>query len=196
MHRTDAAVVRRAAPRGVTLMEMLMVMVLIGITTAFIAPKIDVTSYRVNGAMQGIGTTLLAAQRLAITRQHDVIVAFDTKTNSIRVHDDADNNGAINGGEHVVPTPLGEQIVYGLAGAPTMTTADGPITFTKTRDGFLSVTFHRDGSASEAGVVYLTSQRAVNQGDVPRDARAIWVERATGQVSWYRYLPPKWKRGF
>ncbi len=184
------------ARRGVTLIEMMMVAVLIGITTAFIAPKIDVTSYRVNSAMQGVGTTLLAAQRLAITRQHDVIVLFDTKMNVLRVHDDSDNNGEVNGTERLVTTPLGEAVVYGLAGAPTMTAASGPITFTQSHDDYPSLTFHRDGSASEAGIVYLTSQRAVNQGDLPRDARAIWVERATGQVSWYRYLPPKWKRGF
>jgi len=196
MKQSSSSRSRLAARRGVTLIEMMMVAVLIGLTTAFIAPKIDVTTYRVNGAMQGIGTTLLAAQRLAITRQHDVIVLFDTKTNAIRVHDDSDNNGEINGTEHVVTTPLGETIVYGLGGAPTMTEAAGPITFTKIRGDFLSLTFHRDGSASEAGIVYLTSQRAVNQGELPRDARAIWVERATGQVSWYRYLPPNWKRGF
>lgn len=187
---------RHGARRGVTLIEMVMVAVLIGITTAFIAPKIDVTSYRVNNAMQGIGTTLLAAQRLAITRQHDVVILFDTKSNVIRVHQDADNNGKINGTEHVATTPLGESIVYGLGGAPAMTAAGGPITFTQKKDDVTSLTFHRDGSASEAGVVYLTSKRAVNQGDLPRDARAIRVERATGQVSWYRYLAPTWKRGF
>lgn len=196
MHRTDAAPIKLAPRRGVTLIEMLMVAVLIGMTTVFVAPKIDVMSYRVNSAMQGIGTTLLAAQRLAVTRQHDVIVGFDTKSNTIHVHDDADNSGAVNDGEHVATTPLGESIVYGLAGAPEMTAGDGPITFTKTHDGFLAVTFHRDGSASEAGIVYLTSQRAINMGEFPNDARAIWVERATGQVSWYRYLSPEWKRGF
>ncbi len=185
-----------AARRGVTLIEMIMVAVLIGMTTAFIAPKIDVTSYRVNSAMQGIGTTLLAAQRLAITRQHDVVVLFDTKANVIRVHDDSDNDGKVNGAERLVTTPLGDAVVYGLGGAPAMTAASGPITFTQKHDDLASLTFHRDGSASEAGIVYLTSQRAVNQGELARDARAIWVERATGQVSWYRYLPPEWRRGF
>src|SRR5690606_11131220 len=148
---------RRSARRGVTLVEMLMVAVLIGITTAFIAPRIDVTSYRVNNAMQSIGTTLLAAQRLAITRQHDVVILFDTKSNVIRVHHDADNNGKINGTEHVVTTPLGESIVYGLGGAPAMTADAGPLTFTQKHDDVTSLTFHRDGSASEAGIVYLTS---------------------------------------
>ena len=112
------------------------------------------------------------------------------------MHQDADNNGKINGTEHVATTPLGESIVYGLAGAPAMTADAGPITFKQKHDDVTSLTFHRDGSASEAGIVYLTSRRAMNQGDLPRDARAIRVERATGQVSWYRYLPPKWKRGF
>jgi prepilin-type N-terminal cleavage/methylation domain-containing protein len=179
-----------------TLIEMLMVVVVIGITAAFAAPKIDVTRYRVNGAMQSIGTTFLAAQRLAVTRQHDVAVLFNLDANTIQVHDDANNNGQVDAGEHVASTPLGEQIVYGLGGAPAMTADAGPITFTKKRDGVPVVTFHRDGSASEAGIVYLTSLRAVSSGDAERDARAITVERATGRASWFSYVAPDWKRGF
>jgi prepilin-type N-terminal cleavage/methylation domain-containing protein len=179
-----------------TLIEVLMVVVVIGITAAFAAPKIDVTRYRVNGAMQSVGTTFLAAQRLAVTRQHDVAVLFNLDANTIQVHDDANNNGHVDAGEHVSAMPLGDMIVYGLGGASAMTADAGPITFTKTRDGIPVVTFHRDGSASEAGIIYLTSLRAVNSGEDERDARAITIERATGRASWYSYVPPAWKRGF
>src|SRR5262252_3964713 len=103
----------RGLALGFTLIEMLIVLVVIGLVVGIAAPKIDVTKFRVQSAMQGVGMTMLAVERQAITQQHDVIVMFDVPNNLIRIHDDANNNGIVDPGERVRGMPLGEGIVFG-----------------------------------------------------------------------------------
>src|SRR5437016_4456543 len=158
--RRDAGMVRHAGSRGFTLLEMLLVIVIFGFLLTLVAPKIDLQKFTVDSAMQSAGTTLLVAQRLAVTRQHNIIVAFDVPAEAMRILDDANNNGQADPGEHLRVVPLAEHIVYGQGGAPPLGTWAGPISFTKTFATLPAVTFHRDGSASEAGAVYLTTARA------------------------------------
>ncbi|MGH7648904.1 MAG: GspH/FimT family pseudopilin [Gemmatimonadaceae bacterium] len=193
--QSQTGIHRGLKQRGFTLIEMVTVAVLIGILTAFVAPRIDFTSYRVNGAMRGFGTTLLSAQRVAVTRGYDVVVQFNQDKNSIAILDDANNNGEADDGEHVSGMALGEMIVFGRGSAPSMNASTDNVSFTQLSDGLPSVTFHRDGSASQAGTVYLTSVRGAS-GGTTTDARAITTDRATGRVSWYAYDGSSWKRGF
>lgn len=186
----------RASLAGFTLIEMLIVMVILGLVVAFAAPKIDMTRYRIESGMQGIGITMLAVERQAITQQHDVILLFDVPNNTIRIHDDANNNGVIDAGERVRGVSLGDGVVFGRAAAPARPMGPGPVTFTKVINGFPALVFHRDGSASEAGGFYLTSVRAATSGAHLEDSRAIELERATGRASWYRYGAPVWRRAF
>ncbi len=181
---------------GFTLIELVMVIVILGLLVAFAAPKIDVTSYRVNSAMQVMGTTILTAQRQALTQQHDVIVRFDSAGNRIRIHEDRNNDGAIGTGEHVRAVNLGERIVFGRGGAPAMPMGSGPIVVAKRVGGVQVLTFHRDGSASEVGGFYFTSATAQSLSTRPEDARAVRVERATGRASWYRYRNNTWEQVF
>jgi Tfp pilus assembly protein FimT len=185
----------RSAP-GFSTIELLIVLVLLGVTVSIVAPRIDLTRYQIDGAMRSVGTVLLAAQRLAVARQYDVVVGFDVSRQSLRIHEDANGNGQVEAGERVRGTPLGENVRFGLGSAPAMAMGAGPVTFTKLRQTLQAVTFHRGGSASEAGGLYLTTRRALNSGAHPQDTRAITIDRATGRVSWYRYAPPAWRRGF
>jgi len=181
---------------GFTLVEALSVVFLIGILIALAAPNIDVVQYRMNGAVTEVGSTLLAAQRLAVTRQHDVVVRFDEPGRRIIVHWDANNDGVQDADERVQTYPLAEGVVFGRGGAPPRPLGEGPIGFRADGDGLPTVRFHRNGSASEAGVLYLTSERAERSGDRPRDARALELERSTGRPSWYRYSGTAWERAF
>ena len=183
-------------PRGFTLMEILIVLLIIGVLSAIAFPNIDINRYRAESAMQGVGTTLMVAQRLAVTQQHNVIVRFDEATHAIILHEDTNNDGTVNGQERRRRIPLGEQIRFGLGSAPAHTMSAQPIDFTKIIDDMPAVIFRRNGSASEHGTFYITTQRAVLNGGHPGDTRLLEVERSTGRTSWYRYKTSGWTRGF
>jgi prepilin-type N-terminal cleavage/methylation domain-containing protein len=186
----------RLGRHGVTLIELLVVLVILGLMIAFAAPSIDVTKYQIESSMQGMGMTLLQLERQSIAQQHDIIVLFDTAKQALKVHEDNNNNAAVDAGERVRSIPLGDKIVFGKGIATAMTMGAGPVTFTKVVQGYQALVFHRDGSASEAGGFYLTSKRAINYGGYPKDARAIQLDRATGRASWSRYNGSTWVRAF
>lgn len=173
-----------------------MVVVILGIVVTFAAPKIDYTRFRVNSAVQMLGTTILSAQRQAVTQQHDIIVLFDSASNRIRIHEDRNNNAVINTGEHVRFIHLNEGIVFGRGAAPAMAMGSDAIAIVKRVSGVPALVFHRDGSASEVGGFYVTSQLAQRASIRDTDARAVSVERATGRASWFRYGTGGWVKLF
>jgi len=178
---------------GFTMIELLIVVLLVSLVAVIAAPRINLTRFRVEGGMRAVQSVMLGAQRMAVTRQHDIVVLFDAPNAMILVHEDANNDGVRDAGERQRGYPLGDGVVFGLNGATARAMGATPITFTQTFQGKPAVVFHRVGSASEAKGIYLTSQRAGH----PEDTRAIEVERSTGRVSWYRFGPPStWKRGF
>lgn len=181
---------------GFTIIELLIVMVIFGVMVAFAAPKLDVARFRVNSAMQVLGTTMLTVQRQAITQQHDVIVRFDTAQRRLRIHEDRNNNGSVDTGEHERSVPIGEGMVFGRGAAPAMAMGDGPVTFARRIGGLPALVFHRDGSASEAGGFYVMSLRALRSGQNPEDTRAVTVARATGRAAWFRYRSDGWVKAF
>ena len=189
----------RFSRSGFTFVEMLIVVIILGMVAAFVAPKIDLTRFQVESSMQWIGLTLLAVERPAITQQHNIIVQFDQTKQSLRIHEDRNNDGLVGAGERVRAVSLGEAVVFGRGGATAMFIGPGPITFTKTVGGLPAVIFRRDGSASEAAGIYLTSTRAARySGGYLQDSRAILLDRATGRASWYRYNNSNstWVKGF
>ena len=190
-----ARTVRR---RGFTLVEMLIVITMIGIMTGIALWRVDIARYQVNGDIQSIGTTLIASQREAIAKQHNVIVVFDTAGNRVRVIWDTNNNGQYDDGEHTRMVFLGDRVRFGLGTAPQMPIGPDAINFTdtETSSGLPCVTFYRNGSASEAGGAYITSLRSIGDPKYVSDNRAMRVERATGRAEWWHYDGTTWQRGF
>jgi prepilin-type N-terminal cleavage/methylation domain-containing protein len=182
--------------RGFSLVELLVVIAMIGILAAIAYPAIDSLRNSANSAMLQVGTALQAAQREAVARQHDVLVIFDAATSRIQLVFDANNNGVPDGGERTRGIALEPQIVFGRGGAPARSFGAGPVTLS---DGSSTLIFHRNGSASASGGLYLTSVKAA-AGDARRmrDTRAIEINRATGRIEWFRYSGSgsTWVRGF
>ena len=180
---------------GFTLIEILMVVVLIALIASFGLPKLNFSGYRVNGAVRGVTALIARAQRLAVTDQYNVNVLFDLANNQIKIHEDANDDNAIQGGERVRVYPLGEGIVFGHNNAPIRLYAGTATSFTHTQGGMPEIVFRRDGSASENGGFYITTTTALNSSR-PQDARSIEVIRATGRAEWYQYNGSAWIKKF
>ena len=189
------AAVHRVRP-GFSLVELLLVMFVISLLAYVAVPRIEIMRFKVDGAARGSVATLVAAQRLAVKRQHDVIVAFDTGRGRLFVHQDSDNDGVRDTGERVRAVSFEDQVVFGRGSASALGDQPGVVTFTERQDGLPVVRFIRNGSASEEGTFYLTSTRADRAGKFVKDSRAVQIDRSTGRVTWYRYEAPEWVEGY
>ncbi len=179
---------RKTAPtlrRGFTLVELLLVIVIAGVMTSIAIPRIDTTKIKADAVAGIVRTTLQYAQRQAITRQHDVVVSFDTTGERIRTFWDADNSGTLTDSEHVYWRGLDNGVLFtdastiGVSGDVIHQPVTGPSLVTL--NGFPTITFHRDGSVSSDAEIYI---KVAAHG--PPWYRAITVTEATGRVSWYR----------
>lgn len=171
-----------------TLAELMIVVAISGIMIALAIPRIDTTKYKADAIAQIIRTTLQNASRTAVTRQHDMIVSFDTVSERIRTHWDANNDGLVSAGppaERVTYRGLDNGILFtdpsvnGVSG----TAIHSPITGSAvvTVGGMPTITFHRDGSVSSDAEIYVS---IAARG--PKWYRALVLTQATGRVDWYR----------
>jgi prepilin-type N-terminal cleavage/methylation domain-containing protein len=179
--------------RGVTLIELMIVVSLISLVSALALPHINFAQFKTDDSARAVRTALQNAQRLAITRQYDMIVSFDTVKQQIRIVQDLNNNYAIDAGETVSYVPLDPGVRFawptsgGIAG-PVAASVNG--TNIQTISGMPSVVFLRSGSASSYLEVYLTANS--NNG-VPC-WRSVQVTQSTGRTVWYRYLGSLWNK--
>jgi type II secretory pathway pseudopilin PulG len=180
------------ARRGVTLIELVLVFVLVGILTALAIPIVNTPGFRADSEARNARTVLQMAQRLAITHQYDVVVGFDTINMRIRVLEDTNNNNIIDAGERV--TYHGFENGIKFATPPSNIGLNGTVaghaitgTHIQTLNGLPSIVFLRSGSASSDVQIYLTSPRSVTA-----DYRGIAVTQSTGRTTYSRLLNLVW----
>lgn len=168
-----------------TLPEVMIVLVISGLMITLAVPRVDMSKYRADAVAQIVRTTLQNAERTAITRQHDVMVSFDTTGERIRVVWDANNNAQIDSGERVTYFGLENGILFtdpsvrGVSGAAISAPISGASIAKVTN--LPTVTFHRDGSVSSDAEIYIS---IAARG--PKLYRALTLAQATGRVDWYR----------
>jgi prepilin-type N-terminal cleavage/methylation domain-containing protein len=182
------------APRrlGYTFVELLIVLAIIAIVATFAYPRVNFTQFQVDANARGVRMTLQNAQRLAVTRQFNVVVGFDEAHGKVRVLEDNNNNNTADGTERVTYFTLEDGAHFLMP----PTGVNGPVTGAingatlTTVDGLPSIVFRRDGAGSTDLEVYLTSKRAL-----PQDFRGITVIQSTGRTDWYKYIGAVWKAG-
>jgi prepilin-type N-terminal cleavage/methylation domain-containing protein len=176
---------------GVTLIEMMIVVVLLSLISAMALPKLNLAQFRTDDSVRAIRTTLQTAQRLAITRQYDVIVSFDTVNQRVRMVEDLNNNYLADAGERVTWVPLDQGVAFALpangvnGGVGASIIGNNVLTI----NNMPSVVFLRSGSANTNLEVYLTARG--NEGPA---WRAVQVTQSTGRTVWYRWLATSWNR--
>jgi prepilin-type N-terminal cleavage/methylation domain-containing protein len=174
--------------KGFTLAEMMIVVVITGLMITMAIPRIDTTKFKADAIATIVRTTLQTAQRQAITRQHDMVVSFDTTGERIRTFWDQNNDGSITTGSNAervtwrgldVGILFTDPAVAGVSGGSIHSPVGGSNVGTLT--GYPTITFHRDGSASTDAEIYI---KVAAHG--PPWYRAITVTQATGRIEWYR----------
>lgn len=182
---------RRAERRGFTLAEMLITLVVAGVLSSMVARGIRANGYKGDAAARTIRSAMQQAQRTAILRQYDVIISFDSARGRFRVFEDADNDRVVDPGELVAWHSLenGLQFRAPSVGIDNKTAVSfaAPATLIQLMP---SVAFHRDGSASDALVIYVKDGSAGST-----TMRAVAVTRSTGRTQWYKGNGTAWKLG-
>lgn len=191
--RDATRVARDARPtrgrRAFTVVELMIVIVMIAIVCTFALPKVNFTQFRVDAGARTVRTALQMASRLAVMRQYDVVVSFDTTHDRLRILEDNNNNATVDAGEHVTYANLTDSVHFALPPTGLSGSANGSIdgTSLKVIDGMPTVIFHRDGAASTDLTIYITSKRAE-----PGDFRCVQMTQATSRTSWWRYDGSQW----
>lgn len=185
---------RKAAPAwacsGFSIPELLVVLGVVGVLAGFFVPKLNVAKFRQDTAVLEVSTALNVAQQKAVLRGHSVRVGLDTARARLVIHSDADNDQALGPGEDVRVVELGEGVAFGQGGAPALNAV--AFDFAESPAGLPTVSFARNGGASQEGTLYLTSERARRSGLFPEDSRALTLERSTGHTRCYSYRPGSW----
>lgn len=83
--------------RGMTVIELTMVMVIIGILAALVVPRFEGFYFiKFNGAMKRVLQDIRYVQQLAISRHEDYKIYFDASANKYEVRKVSDNSLAVN----------------------------------------------------------------------------------------------------
>jgi prepilin-type N-terminal cleavage/methylation domain-containing protein len=182
--------------RGLTLIEIIMVVVIIGIMAKVAIPRFNIDRYRADGAGRLARVILQEAQRNAITRQSNVIVSFDPVLNRFRSVQDFNNNDTINTADLITYRNMGEGAVFAKPSWTGAVGVDGTTPAAAingagltTISGLTTVIFRRDGSAS-SDVAFFVTTRA----NVPTEYREIIVNASTGRSDMYKYNGSAWIR--
>lgn len=182
---------RRTDRSAFTLAEMMIVLIVLGVLTSMVARGISASGYRGDAAARTIRSAMQQAQRIAILRQYDVVISFDSVRGRFRVHEDANNDHVVDPTELVSWHSLENGLRFGqpangIDNKPTTGFA-APATVIESMP---SVAFHRDGSTSDAMVIYVKDGSSGST-----TMRAIAVTRSTGRIQWYKGNGTAWKLG-
>lgn len=188
-HAATRTLVR--ARRGFSLLELTVVLIMVGVIAAMAIPRLNYERYRADAAMRTVRSILQGAQRNAIMRQTNVVVAFDIAQRRLTIIEDANNNCVHNSGERLVRRPLEEGAKFALPtagyGSTPSVAVSGPNLCSI--GGLPAVQFLRDGAASTDLDVYVTSSRGT-----ATNFRLLRVTMATGRTDAFRFDGATWKR--
>jgi type II secretory pathway pseudopilin PulG len=173
------------------LVELLIVVSLIGVLVAMSVPRFPLASLRADAGLRTLRGALQTAQRLAVTRQSNVVVIVDTAEHRLRLHEDTDRDNTVDANERVRTIPLEEGALLSLPPAGLFGAASDVAVGTnlRERDGMPSITFRRDGTSTSDLELYVRASATRQTA-----WRAVAVAPSTGRVDGFRYVDTTWAR--
>lgn len=178
---------------GFSLIEMILVVSLVALLTSVALPRLQPVDFRLDAGLREAAISLNAVQREAVVRQHDMMVTLDTAQLRFDVHHDVNNNHKRDAGEHIRVLQLHDGVGFGAGGAPQIGGHAAPTSFSVHSDLQMpTFVFHRNGSASEEGTIYLTSKGALGAQQAEH-GRAVRISRASGRVACFSNKTGSWR---
>jgi Tfp pilus assembly protein FimT len=174
------------------MIELLIVLALMATLAGIAMPRINYVALRVDANARTVRGVLQQAWRMAVQKQHDVLVSFDTAGRRVRTLEDANNDGLPTAGERTVWRPLEDGVRFdapsnGVTGAVTAAVVGPGL---KTVTSYPTVTFRRNGATSGDIEVYVAAQNRTLW-----ERRAVTMAQATGRTEWFRYVNSAWRSG-
>ena len=177
------------------MIELLMIVTIIGIMALMLLPRIRVDNVSVDTAARAVSMSMMVAQRDAVSRQQNVIIAFDTAAHTVRTVWDANNNGVIDSGERAHPFLLPEKVIIGRpSSVPKLGGATEAAATSRSTEKGPYFIMQRSGAMDRSEVMYFTTKKSMGSGP-DHDVRAVAIARATGRTVWYKWTGSVWRRG-
>lgn len=189
--RSSSLVASRTSGRAAfTLVEMIVVLTVLGIVGTMAIPRIDFDRYRTDAAARIARGALQGAQRSAILRQTNVIVALDVSRQLLTVIEDVNNNDQLDPGERAVSRGLSDGARFvaptvALQGCGTGAVNGGNLLRI---GGAPAVSFLRDGASNSDLCLYINAGHGA-----AKTMRAIRLTQATGRTELWGYDGTHWK---
>ena len=173
--------------RGYSIGELLWVIVILSILAAMAIPRLDWMKFRLGAESRNIALQMTYAQRLAVSLQHNVQVTVDHAAKRLVVDEDKNNDGVYGSNERRRVIQLEDGVNFERNGVAALPIPASPTELTR-------IIFRRDGTADQAGVIFLNTGRGIALG-TNKDSRAIEITRAAGRGTTYSFISGTWVKG-
>ena len=171
---------------GVSLIEMLTVIVIIGILAAIATPNFSrwKEKYEINGETKKVYFDLLLAHSTSISNNHNVLVTFDPINNSYKVLKDKNNNGQEDSGETIKSVNLENNIQFGF-NSGVLDLEGNLVTSSIFFANGNTITFNSRGQASTSGSIFLIHKNDIGKSN--NRLRSINIIQSTGAIESLEY---------
>ena len=176
--------------RGLTLIELITTMAILGIMAASAVPNFTVwrNNYQLRSETERVHLDLLSARMSAMKSGNNVVVTFNSAAHSYSILNDTNNNGTADTGEPFGSRALENNVRFGFAGG-SIDDMDGTSRSETVVMGASDiVTFDPRGQADLSGVLFLIHSNHLAENDNSR-LRGINIIQATGAAELWRYNP-------